>query len=75
MTLSLGGVVDIDNERSRLASELDEINISIIRLEKRLRDEDFLAKAPTDVVDRERDRLNSAKERGMRIEDLLAKIG
>ncbi len=75
LTLSLGGVVDIDNERSRLASELDEINISIIRLEKRLRDEDFLAKAPTDVVDRERDRLNSAKERGMRIEDLLAKIG
>ncbi|MEE2884605.1 MAG: valine--tRNA ligase [Chloroflexota bacterium] len=74
LTVSLGGVVDIDNERSRLESELDEIKRNIARLEKRLRDEDFLAKAPTDVVDRERDRLNSGKERSIRIEDLLNKI-
>ena len=74
LTVSLGGVVDIDNERSRLASELDEISHNIARLEKRLRDEDFLAKAPTDVVDRERDRLNSSRERSLRIEDLLDKI-
>lgn len=74
LTVSLGGVVDIDNERSRLESELDEINRNIARLEERLRDEDFLAKAPTDVVDRERARLNSGKERSLRIEDLLNKI-
>ena len=74
LTVSLGGVVDIDNERSRLESELDEINRNIARLEERLRDEDFLVKAPTDVVDRERARLNSGKERSLRIEDLLNKI-
>jgi valyl-tRNA synthetase len=59
--LPLAKLVDIDVEKQRLKKELEDSQIQIERLEKLLKS-DFSKKAPSDVVDKERDKYNSFKE-------------
>ena len=74
VTVPLGGLVDIDAEKTRLAEELSESESNITRLNKQLSNEQFLAKAPEDVVDRERQRLESIEDRRARISDILTRL-
>jgi len=55
--LPLKGLVDIDKERIRLEKELESLNKEISRLEGKLNNPGFLAKAPQDVVEKEKDKL------------------
>ena len=75
VTVPLGGMVDLDRERARLADELQQLEKNLGRLSKRLADEQFLSKAPEDVIERERQRLASGRDRSARIEDMLARLG
>ena len=74
VVVPLGGLVDIDRERERLAAELDDVARNLARLSKRLDDERFLSRAPEEVVDRERERLAASRERRDRIEETLARL-
>ena len=75
VTVPLGGMVDLDRERARLADELQQLKKNLGRLSTRLADEQFLSKAPEDVIERERQRLASGRDRSARIEDMLARLG
>ena len=75
VTVPLGGLVDLEHEQARLADELQELRKNISRLSMRLEDDQFLSKAPEDVVERERQRLASGRERTGRIKDMLARLG
>ena len=75
VTMPLGGLVDVEQEKSRLLDELEQIDTSLERLSARLRDDQFLAKAPDDVVERERQRLEGTKDRRSRIGELLSRLG
>ena len=75
VVVPLGGLVDLDGEMARLAQELSEAETNIARLEKRLTDEQFVSKAPEEVVDRERQRLVTVQERRDRIQEVLARLG
>jgi len=75
VVVPLGGLVDLDVEMARLAQELSEAETNIARLEKRLTDEQFVSKAPEEVVDRERQRLVTVQERRDRIQEILARLG
>jgi valyl-tRNA synthetase len=75
VTVPLGGLVDLGRERERLNGELEELDSNRIRLEGRLKDEQFLARAPEEVVERERQRLATAEERRTRITEILGRIG
>ena len=75
VTIPLGGLVDLDNERERLRGEIADIDRNRERLTARLSDERFLSRAPAEVVDRERERLESIEERKSRAEDVLSRIG
>ncbi|KJS88041.1 MAG: valyl-tRNA synthetase [Peptococcaceae bacterium BICA1-8] len=55
--LSLKGLVDIEKEIVRLEKELAKVTQEIDRLDKKLNNEGFLAKAPIDVVDGEKEKL------------------
>ena len=74
VTIPLGGLVDLDKERERLRSEIAEIELNRDRLAVRLSDERFLSRAPGEVVERERERLESIEERKGRVEDILARL-
>ena len=48
--LPLGGIVDLTAERARLDKEIDKVRVEIGRVDSKLRNEDFLNRAPEDVV-------------------------
>lgn len=75
VTIPLGGLVDLDKERARLRDEIADIESNRQRLMDRLQDERFLSRAPEEVVERERERLESIEERKGRAEDVLSRLG
>jgi valyl-tRNA synthetase len=75
VTIPLGGLVDLEKEKARLSDELAESNTHIMRLEKRLSDEQFTSKAPEEVVEKERQRLEDLQGRKERISEILSRLG
>jgi valyl-tRNA synthetase len=68
--LPLSGLVDVEAERARLKKELAETQSQIDRLEKLL-GSDFANKAPTPVVEKERDKLSAYRETARKIKAQL----
>jgi valyl-tRNA synthetase len=52
----LAGLVDLDKERSRLEKESGTVSRELERVRGKLANESFLAKAPPEVIDKERDK-------------------
>ena len=75
VTIPLAGLVDLSRERERLSGEIGELDASRARLSARLMDEKFLTRAPEEVVERERQRLESLEERRARVDDILSRLG
>ena len=69
------GAVDLAAERRRLEGELAESEAVARRLTIRLNDPLFLAKAPTDVVERERERLEAVQGRQVQLREFLQQLG
>ncbi len=74
VTVPLAGVVDLGAEVKRLAEELSGLVQGAKRLEGRLSNEQFLSKAPDEVVEKERERLSSLNERQERVSDILSRL-
>ncbi len=75
VTVPLEGLVDLEQERRRLSKELEQIKVNRQRLSARLKDEKFLAKAPEEVVERERERLSGMDDRRARVVETLSRLG
>jgi valyl-tRNA synthetase len=73
--LPMTGMVDVEAERERLKKESEVIQAEIARLEARLNDENFISKAPPDVVEREREKLATQRDRLMRLGERLSELG
>ncbi len=61
--LPLSGMVDVEAERKRLQNELDKVRQLIERSESLLSNKGFVEKAPKEVVQRERDKLEDLRKR------------
>lgn len=61
--LLLKDLIDVDKERARIDKEQVTIQKEIARLEGKLNNEGFLAKAPEAVVAKEKEKLNDYKEK------------
>ena len=57
--LPLAGLIDVETERKRLERELDKVMRDFDQSMRKLQNEDFLGKAKKDVVEREKNRLES----------------
>ena len=62
MFLPLEGLIDLDEERARLAREADKLLGDLETTRKKLRNQDFLAKAKPEIVEREKQRLEQLEE-------------
>ncbi|MBQ4071156.1 MAG: valine--tRNA ligase [Clostridia bacterium] len=60
--IPLSDVIDFDKERARLGGELKKCEGEIERLEKKLSNEGFVAKAPEKVIEGERQKLAKYRE-------------
>ncbi|MBI4282460.1 MAG: valine--tRNA ligase [Chloroflexi bacterium] len=73
--IPLAGLVDTSRERARLEQELRGCLENMRNLSQRLSNADFTSKAPEDVIERERERLERLEERRDRIQEFLAQPG
>ncbi|MDR0862252.1 MAG: valine--tRNA ligase [Oscillospiraceae bacterium] len=73
--MPLAELVDLAAERARIEKELAKARQDLERIEQKLANEAFTAKAPANVVDAERARADKAKALIENLEESLAAIG
>ena len=74
VVLPMAGLFDVEAERQRLGKQLDASEAEMQRLQTRLADEQFVARAPAQVVDHEREKLAAAKARSDGLRARLAEL-
>jgi valyl-tRNA synthetase len=67
----LEGIIDLEREVGRLEKELKAVQADLARGEAKLRNESFLAKAPADVIEKEKMKVNQANIKKEGIEQRL----
>jgi valyl-tRNA synthetase len=72
--LPLAGVIDIAAERVRLQKEMAKADADIARVDAKLNNADFLARAPEEVVDGEREKREDAVGRRDKIAEALVRL-
>ena len=74
IVLPLAGVIEFDKERERLDRELGKVGKERAKLESKLGNEQFLARAPDHVVEEQRARLDEACTAEARLKAALERI-
>jgi len=72
--LPLAEIIDVDAERIRLSKELGRLESEIERLNRKLANPSFLAKAPAEVVATHRDRLEAAAHARVKLSEAARKL-
>jgi valyl-tRNA synthetase len=72
--VSLEGIIDFEKETQRLEKEINKLSKELISASKKLYNEDFLNKAPQDVVDKVKEKHEMLIERQQKLESNLEKI-
>jgi valyl-tRNA synthetase len=72
--LPLEGLIDVDRERGRLREELNRVESLLASASGRLGSQQFLAKAPPEVVAREREKAESLRDQRERLDRKLAAL-
>ncbi len=72
--LSIAGLIDLAAERTRLSKEIAGLAADIDRTEKKLGNPDFVARAPEEVVEENREKLAEAQAAKARLEAGLARL-
>jgi valyl-tRNA synthetase len=72
--LPIEGQVDAARESRRLSGELEKIEIQIARVRTKLDNPDFVAKADSAVVERQRDQLQELTARADRLRELIGML-
>jgi valyl-tRNA synthetase len=73
--LSLKGLVDIEKELARLEKEKGNLEKEIARLEGKLQNQNFLAKAPAEVVAKEKEKLADYQNKWEAILERISSLG
>ncbi|MBQ7390460.1 MAG: valine--tRNA ligase [Clostridia bacterium] len=73
--IPLSEVIDFEKEKARLNAEMKKNDSEIERLEKKLSNEGFVAKAPAQVIEGERAKLKKYLETRESLKAALAKLG
>jgi valyl-tRNA synthetase len=72
--LPLKGVIDFSAERARLDKELAKAEADIKRVDAKLANEKFVANAPEEIVEEEKEKRDAAVARKMKIVEALERL-
>ena len=72
--LPLQGVMDLEAEKSRLAKEIAKLTGDAGKIEAKLDNADFVARAPEEVVEENRERLADAVARAEKLGAALGRL-
>jgi len=74
LIVPLAGLIDIDQERTRIVKELSDLDGHIARSEQRLSNQNFVTKAPPKVLEEHRQKLDELKARRDSLRQALAEL-
>jgi valyl-tRNA synthetase len=72
--LPLAGFIDIAAEKSRLEKEVTKLDAEVAQIDKKLGNEQFVAKAPEEVIEEQKARREAAIERRHHITEALKRL-
>jgi valyl-tRNA synthetase len=72
--LPLKGVIDLAAERARLAKEMQKAEADIARVDAKLGNANFVARAPEEVVEEEKEKRAEAVGRKEKIAEALERL-
>ena len=72
--LPLKGVIDLAAERARLAKEMQKADADIKRVDAKLANEKFVANAPEDIVEEEKERREEAVARKAKLAEAVERL-
>ena len=72
--IPLGDLVDFEKETARLTKELENLKKEMARSEGMLKNPGFLSKAPAQLVQGEKDKLEAAKAKAAALENRIAEL-
>jgi valyl-tRNA synthetase len=73
--LPLGDVIDLAKERARLEKEIQRAQTEIAKIDAKLGNADFMARAPEDVVEEQRERRADAEALAQRLGEAVLRLG
>ncbi|MGL5448219.1 MAG: valine--tRNA ligase [Rhabdaerophilum sp.] len=73
--LPLAGIIDFAAEKKRLSGEREKLVKDADGTKRKLDNPDFVARAPEEVIDENRERLAEAESRIIRIDEALKRLG
>ena len=74
LLVPLKGIIDVGAERARLEKEKEKASKLVMTCEKKLGNEKFTSRAPADVVAKETEKRNEAKDSIRKIEEALVRL-
>ena len=72
--IPLGGVIDVDKEKKRILDQVQEQKKVLGTLTQRLKNKEFLKKAPAEIVAKEKERLTSLSTRVTELRQVIASL-
>ncbi|MFZ5791811.1 MAG: valine--tRNA ligase [Pseudomonadota bacterium] len=72
--LPVADLIDVGKEKTRLTKELGKAEGEIAKLEKKLGNADFVAKAPAEVIEEQRERLAEAQQAQRQLKHALQRL-
>ena len=72
--LPLAGVIDLAQERDRLEREIGKVDVDIAKAEKKLGNEAFMAKAPPEVIETQKERLEEGLDQRTKLTAALSRL-
>jgi len=72
--IPMSSMFDLEAEKGRLQKEIDQSQAEMDRLKARLENQEFLAKAPKIVIDKERQKLYTITDRLERLREQISKL-
>jgi valyl-tRNA synthetase len=74
MILPMSGIIDVDAEKARLDKELSKLDPEIMKYEKKLSNQGFLAKAPAEVIEEQTERLEALKAERAKVNEAVLRL-
>jgi len=74
IAIPLKGAINISDEINRLNKEIDKIQNEIEKFQKNLNNENFLNRAPRDIIDEIKNKLNINFDKKSKIQDAINRL-
>ncbi len=72
--IPLKDLIDIDREKARLEKEISRISTELEKIDRKLKNESFISKAPADIIEKERNKRSEYNDILEKLENNLGKL-